>query len=105
MRKQNTQRVRVNVSDGGGAGALRAQGIDDDNVIVDRVRQAHGLSNGQGGVGREQGMHDASEVLETTTEASRIQGRQQRLRHRDDGSEELATTTEASAEEDEPGDC
>ena len=82
---------------------LRAQGIDDDNVIVDRVRQAHGLSNGQGGVGREQGMHDASEVLEKTTEASRIQGRQQRPRHRDDGPEELATTTEASAEEDEPG--
>ena len=75
MRKQKIQRVRVNVSDGGGAGVcLRSQGIDDNNGVVNRVRQARGLIDDDGGVRRGRGIYNASEGLETTIEASRIQG-------------------------------
>ena len=81
---------------------LRDQVIDDDDGVVDRVLWAHGLSDNDGGVGRGQGIDDASDGLETTTEFSIIQGRKRRLKHRDDGPEELATTTEALAEEDDP---
>ena len=81
---------------------LQAQGIDNDDGVVGRVRQARGLSDDNGGVGRGQGIDNASKGLETTTEAARIRGRQQRLRHRDEGPDELATMTEASAEEDDP---
>ena len=81
---------------------LRAQGIDDDDSVVDRVRRAWGLSKDDGGVNRGRGIYDVSEVLETTTEASGIWGRRQRLRRRYDRPEELATTTGALAEEDEP---
>ena len=81
---------------------LRDQGIDDDNSAVERIRRARILSNDNGGVGRGQGIYDASKILETTTEALRIQGQQRRLRRLDDGPEELATTTEALAEEYEP---
>ena len=69
------------------------QGIDEGGDVVDRVRREHRLSKNEGGVGRGQGIYDASEGLETTTEVSRIQGRQRRLRRRDDGLEELDTTT------------
>ena len=49
---------------------LRAQDIDDDEVSVHRVRRTHGLSDDNGGVGREQGIDDASELSETTMEAA-----------------------------------
>ena len=51
---------------------LRAQGIGDDNDVgVGRGRQARGLSgDDEGGVVRGRGIDDASEGLETTTEAS-----------------------------------
>ena len=71
----------------------RAQGIGGNNSVVDRVRQARGISNDDGGVGRGQGIDDATKGMKTTTEASSIQVSQLRLRRRDDGPEELATTT------------
>ena len=43
---------------------LRAQGIDDDDGGVKRVRRARALSNDNLGVGRGQGIDDASEGLE-----------------------------------------
>ena len=58
---------------------LQEQGIDDDDGVVDRVRRACGLSDADRGVIRGQGIDDASEESETTTEASRIEGRQRRL--------------------------
>ena len=57
---------------------LRDQGIDDDDGVVDRVRQACRLSDNDGGVSRGQGIYDAYEESETTTEASGIQGRKNR---------------------------
>ena len=81
---------------------LQDQGIDDDNGVVSRVIRACRLSDDDGGVGRGQGIDDASEELETTTEATRIQGRRRRLRRCNDWPEELATTKEALAEEDNP---
>ena len=81
---------------------LRDQGIDDDGGGVARVRWAHEISDKDGGVGRGQGIDDASEGSETTTEASRIQGRQRRLRRRDDRPEELETMKEALTEKDYP---
>ena len=42
--------------------------------------------------------------MDTTTEAGRIWGQQQRLRRCDDGPEELETTTGALVEKDEPED-
>ena len=63
---------------------------------------AHGIDNNDGGVGRGQGIDDASEGSEITTKAMRIRGRRQRLRRLGDGPEELATMKEASAEKDKP---
>ena len=80
---------------------LQAQNIDDNNGVEDRVCRSHGICDYEGGVGTERRIHNASEVLEKTTEASRIQGQLQRLWRRDDRPEELVTTTEASTEEDE----
>ena len=51
---------------------LRDQGIDDNDGVVDRVRQARGLSDDGGDVGRGGGIYDVSEGLETSTEASSI---------------------------------
>ena len=48
---------------------LRDQGIDDGNGSVGRVRQARGLSDDGGGVGRGQGIYDASDGSEKTPEA------------------------------------
>ena len=81
---------------------LQDQGIDDNNGVVGRVIQARGLNNYDGGVGRGQGIDNAFEGSETTTEAARIWGQRRRLQRRDDGPEELATTAEALVEEDEP---
>ena len=81
---------------------LQDKVIDDNNGVVGRVIRTRGLSDYNGGVDRGQGIDDVSEGLEITTEASRIQGQQRRMRRRDDGLEELATTTEALSEEDEP---
>ena len=78
------------------------QGIDDDNGVIESVIRACRIRDNDGGVDRRRGIDNASEGLETTAEASRIQGRQPRLRRRDDGTEELATTTEALSEEDGP---
>ena len=64
---------------------LRAQVIDDDACVVDRVRQSRGPSNNNRGVGGGQGIDDASNGSETTTEASRIQGQRRRLQRCDDG--------------------
>ena len=66
---------------------LQSRGIDDDDSGVGRVRRARGLSNNDGGVGRGRGIDDASEVLETTTEMSRIWEQQRRLWRCDDGPE------------------
>ena len=49
---------------------LQDQGIDNDNGAVDRVRRACGPSDDDRGVGRGRVIYDASEGLETTTEAS-----------------------------------
>ena len=49
---------------------LRAQGIDNDDGGVGRLRRASGLSDNNGGVRRGQGIRDAYEGLETTTEAA-----------------------------------
>ena len=81
---------------------LLAQGIDDDDGVVDRVRHAHGLRNDDRGVGRGQGLNDASEEFETKTEASSIKGQHWRLRRGDDRPEEFATMAEALEEEDDP---
>ena len=72
---------------------LQDQGIDDNDGVVNRV---------DGGFVRGQGIDDASEESETRTDASRIQGRQRRLRRRNDWTGELATTAEASTEEYDP---
>ena len=81
---------------------LRAQGIDNENIIVGRVRQARRLSDNNGCIGRGQGIDYASDGSDTKTEAERIWGRQWRLWRCDDGPEELATTTEVSEEEYDP---
>ena len=49
---------------------LRAEGIDNNNGGVRRVRLSKGLSNDDGGVGRGRGIRDASKESETTTEAA-----------------------------------
>ena len=49
---------------------LRSQGIDDDDGVVNRVIRSRGLSDDGGGIGRGQGIDDASKGLETTTEAA-----------------------------------
>ena len=54
MSKQKIQLVGVNVSDDGGAMRLRAQGINDDDGVVRRVRRDHIFSTKDGGVGRRQ---------------------------------------------------
>ena len=59
---------------------LQAQGIDDDAGVVDRVRRVRRLSDDDGGIGRGRVIDDASERLESTTEASSNWGQQQRLR-------------------------
>ena len=72
---------------------LRAEGIDgdDDEDCVGRVRRDKGLSDDDGGVGREQGY--------VTRPRGQIQ--QRRRRGIDDRPEEFTTTAEASKEEDE----
>ena len=54
---------------------LQAQGIDNNNDRVGRVRCAHRLSDGDRDFGRRRGIDDMSEVLETITDAARISGR------------------------------
>ena len=49
---------------------LRAEGIDDNNGDVGRLRLAKGLIKYDVGVGRGQGIRDASEGSETTNEAA-----------------------------------
>ena len=66
---------------------LQFQVIDDNGSGVGRLRRARGISNDDRIVGRGRGIYDASEGLETMTEAARIQGQQQRLWRRDDGPE------------------
>ena len=46
---------------------LQAQGIDDNDGGVSRVRWAHGLRDNDRGVGRGRGIYKASKGLETTT--------------------------------------
>ena len=53
---------------------LRDQFIDENNGVVDIVRRARGLRKEDGGVGRGQGIDNASEGSEAMTEASRIEG-------------------------------
>ena len=50
---------------------LQAQGTDNNDSGIVRVRRDHGISNDDGGVGREQGIRYASEGLETTAETTR----------------------------------
>ena len=47
------------------------QGIDKDNYGVGRVRQSCRLSDDNGGIFRGQGIYNASEESETTTETER----------------------------------
>ena len=64
---------------------LRDQGIDDnDGSGGGRVRRDRGLSDNDGGVGRGQGISDASEGSETTTEAEGDRQRSQGI-YNDDG--------------------
>ena len=48
---------------------LRAQVIDDNDGVIGRVKPFRGLRDNDRGVGRRRGIHDASEVSETTAEA------------------------------------
>ena len=101
---------------------LRAQGIDDNDVGVGRVRRGCGISDNDGGVGRGRGICDVSKALETATEstgdrrraqgiynddggigggrlARRLQQRQRRRWRRiDDTSKESETMTEAAVD-------
>ena len=101
---------------------LRAEGIDDNNGGVGRVRRAKGLSDDDVGVGIVRGIRDVSEGSETTAEAAgdrrRAQGiygnnrgvrggkctrrlqQQQRMHQRriDDAFKGLKTTTESAAD-------
>ena len=81
---------------------LQAQCIDDGGGGGGRLIRARGISDDNRGVGRGQGIDNASELLETTTEVARILGQRQRMRRCNDSPEELATTTKASAENDNP---
>ena len=63
---------------------LRSQVIDDKDGGVVRVRRSRGLSDNDRVVGRVQGIYDASEGLENTTEAARIWGQRRRLWRRYD---------------------
>ena len=63
---------------------LRAQGIDDNNGVVGRVRRAHRISNEDGGVGRGRGIYDASKGSETRTEAAVARQRSRGI-YNDDG--------------------
>ena len=56
---------------------LQAQGIDDDYGGAVRVRRACGIRKDDGGVGRGQGICDASKGLDTTTEAEGARKRPQ----------------------------
>ena len=56
---------------------LQAEGLDDDDYGIIRVRQVKGLSDDGGGVVRGQGIRNASEVSETTTEAAGVRQRAQ----------------------------
>ena len=64
---------------------LQAQGIDDNDGGVGRVRQSGGLSEDDGGVGRGRGIYDESKGLETTTEAARARQRAQGIYNNDGG--------------------
>ena len=63
---------------------LRAKGIDNDGGGVGEGRQPQGLSDNNGGVGGEQGIEDASEGLEKTTEAAGARRRARGI-YNDDG--------------------
>ena len=65
--------------------SLRAQGIDNNDGIVGRVRWAWGLSNDDVGVGRGRGIYDMFKASETTTEVSGARQRPQRLYNDDRG--------------------
>ena len=49
---------------------LQAEGIDNDNVSVERVRRPKGISDNDRKIRRGLGIHDASKGSETTTEAA-----------------------------------
>ena len=51
-----------------GLTCLQAQGIDDEDGGISRVRRAHGLGNNDRGIVRGRGIRNASEGSETTTE-------------------------------------
>ena len=102
--------------------SLKAQGIDNNDSVIGRVRRACVLSDDDGGVGRRQGIRNASEGLETTTEteggrrrdqgiydgdrgvgggrlARRLKQQQRMRRHRiDNESKGSKTATEAAAD-------
>ena len=58
---------------------LQDQGIDNDDGGVIRVRWACGLSENNRGLGRGQGIYDASKGLETTAEAAGDRQRAQEI--------------------------
>ena len=85
---------------------LQAQGIDNDNGGVGRVRRSHRLSDDNRGVGRGQGIRDASEESETAVEAEGDKKRtkrnlqqHQRRRGRKISTKNTTTTTIVSAED------
>ena len=49
---------------------LRAEGIDDNDGCFVRLIRSKGLRNNDGGVGRGQGIRDASKGSETTTDTA-----------------------------------
>ena len=101
---------------------LQAEGIDENNGGVRRLRRAKGLRYNNGGVGRGQGIHDASEESETTADVAgdrrrtqgiyennggigggrlpqRLQQRKRMRRRRiEDASKVPKTTTEATSD-------
>ena len=102
---------------------LWSEGTDDDSGDAGGVRRVKGLSEDDGGIGRGQGICDASEGLETTTEVAgdrrwdrgiynedrdieggRLAQRLQQLQRMhiwriDNASKGLKTTTEAAADQ------
>ena len=64
---------------------LQAQRIDDSDDGVGRGRRIRGLSDNYGGVGGGRGTDEASEGLETTTEAAGARRRSRGIYNNDGG--------------------
>ena len=62
---------------------FRAEGFEDNNIDVWRVRHTKGLSDDDGGISRQQGIRDAPKESETTTDAEGDRRRSRRICNND----------------------